>query len=142
MSSQEIRQLVMLELSERDQSAAKRYDASRRLVARMAVEVPCGVVRLPAGILMSMGLSQGETIRLYPDDRVRTVQTELNEWTVIARDEVRLNTQDMEELHVDDGDRILMVRQSHYHVSGQRGSVRHDHHAPRRRGRVRALEAR
>jgi hypothetical protein len=142
MSSHEIRQLVMLELGERDQSAARRYDASRRLVARLAVEVPCGVVRLPAGILMSMGLSQGETVQLYPDDRVRTVQAELNEWTVIAKNEVRLNTQDLEELHVEDGGRILLVRQSHYRVLGQRGSVRPGHHAPRRRRRARALVAR
>jgi hypothetical protein len=110
-SSQKIRQLVMRELGARDLESAKRYDATRRLVAKLAIEVESGVARLPEGTMLSMRLDQGEAFQLRNDGHARTVRAELNERTVIGKNEVRLNAEDMEGLEVEDGQRIILVRQ-------------------------------
>ena len=118
-SSQEIRHQVMQELGARDRESAERYDATRRLVAKMAIEVEGGVARLPEGTMLSMRLGQGEAIQLRNDGRAVTVRAELNGRAVIGKDEVRLNAEDLERLEVEDGQRITLVRQSPGPASGQ-----------------------
>jgi hypothetical protein len=112
ISTHEMRQRVTHELGGLDQVAAVSYDATRRLVARRALEVMPSVARLPTGILTSMRLGQGEAFQLRSAGRVRNVHAELNERTAIGKNEVRLNTNDLEALDVEDGERILLVRQS------------------------------
>lgn len=142
MPIQQMGRLVMHGLDARDHGSAERHDATRWLVARTAIEVTRGVARLPPGILMSRRLDQGEDFQLMNAGRVRTVHAELNERTITGKNEVRLHSDDMRSLDLEDGDRIVVVRQSQGRASGEwrTGGPSITHRAAG--AKARALEAR
>jgi len=111
-TTREVRSLVMEQLARRDPDSADRYDGTRKLVVRPAVEATTGVARLPPGVVASMRLRNGGTLHLVVRGHWRILGVEVNERTAILGDEVRLNVSDMRALGVHSGDRVLVTRLS------------------------------
>lgn len=111
-TTREVRSLVMEQLARRDPDSADRYDGTRKLVVRPAVEATTGVARLPPGVVASMRLRNGGTLRMVVRGHWRNLGVEVNERTAILGDEVRLNVADMRALGVRSGDRVLVTRLS------------------------------
>jgi plastocyanin len=103
----EIRNMVVEELRKTDKEAAERYESTRRLAARAAIDAAKGVARLTEDTMNKLNLEVGDTINLCHEDHKHTVKAER---AAIGAKEIRLHEEDLKALGVTDGTSIAVRR--------------------------------
>ena len=107
-TTDEIRNMVAEELRKTDAKAAERYEDTRRLAARAAVDAAKGIARLAEETMTRLNLKAGDTINLCHEDHKYTVKAER---AAVGAKEIRLHEEDLKALGVTDGTQIAVRRQ-------------------------------
>ena len=107
-TTDEIRNMVTEELRKIDTEVAKRYEDTRRLAARAAVDAAKGIARLAEETMTRLNLKAGDTIDLCHEDHKHTVKTEK---AAVGAKEIRLHEEDLKALGVTDRTQIAVRRQ-------------------------------
>ncbi len=107
-TTDEIRNMVAEELRKTDAKAAERYEDTRRLAARAAVDAAKGIARLAEETMTRLNLKAGDTIDLCHKDHKHTVKTEK---AAVGAKEIRLHEEDLKALGVTDRTQIAVRRQ-------------------------------
>lgn len=103
----EIRNMVVEELRKTDTEAATRYESTRRLAAKAAIDAAKGVARLTEETMNKLNLEVGDTISLCYEDHKHTVKAER---AVVGAKEIRLHEEDLKSLGITDGTSIAVRR--------------------------------
>jgi DNA-binding IclR family transcriptional regulator len=106
-TTQEIRNMVVEELRKTDTEAAERYENTRRLAARAAVDAAKGIARLAEETMTRLNLKVGDTIDLCHEDHKHTVKAER---ATVGAKEIRLHEEDLKSLGITDGTQIAVRR--------------------------------
>lgn len=106
-TTEEIRKTVAEELRKTDAKAAERYEDTRRLAARAAVDAAKGIARMTEDTMNRLNLEAGDTIDLCHEDHKHTVKAER---AAMGLKEIRLNEEDLKALGVTDGTSIAVRR--------------------------------
>jgi 2-phosphoglycerate kinase len=106
-TTQEIRNMVVEELRKTDTEAAERYENTRRLAARAAVDAAKGIARLAEETMTRLNLKAGDTIDLCHEDHKHTVKAER---ATVGAKEIRLHEEDLKSLGITDGTQIAVRR--------------------------------
>ena len=106
-TTSEIRNMVVEELRKTDTEAATRYESTRRLAAKTAIDAAKGVARLTEETMNKLNLEVGDTINLCHENHKHTVKTER---AAIGAKEIRLHEEDLKSLGITDGTSIAVRR--------------------------------
>ncbi len=106
-TTDEIRKMVAEELRKTDAKAAERYEGTRRLAARAAIDAAKGIARLTEETMNGLKLEVGDTIDLCHEDRKHTVKAEK---AAVGVKEIRLHEEDLKALGVTDRTQIAVRR--------------------------------
>ena len=106
-TTDEIRKRVAEELRKTDAKAAERYEDTRRLAAKAAIDAAKGTARMTEDTMNRLKLEAGDTIDLCHEDHKHTVKAER---AAINAKEVRLHEEDLKALGVTDGTSIAVRR--------------------------------
>jgi plastocyanin len=106
-TTSEIRNMVVEELRKTDTEAATRYESTRRLAAKAAIDAAKGVARLTEETMNKLNLEVGDTINLCHEDHKHTVKAER---AAVGAKEIRLHEEDLKSLGVTDGTSIAVRR--------------------------------
>ena len=107
ITTREIRGIVTSELREVDPEAARVYDSTRAMPARMAVEPVKGVVRLRPLTLERLSLETGDEVEVLRGDKLRRLRAMRAD---VGERAVELHPQDMRSMEVPEGGRVLVRR--------------------------------
>jgi len=86
---------------------AKKYEGSRTLVARRALEAIRGIARLSKAGMVNLNLKEGDNVRLLNKTKNRTMEVDKNNKTDIEWNEIRLHEKDMKILGISNGEDII-----------------------------------
>ncbi|MHA2400309.1 MAG: ATP cone domain-containing protein [Promethearchaeota archaeon] len=106
-TTSEIRNMVVEELRKTDTEAAIRYESTRRLAAKAAIDAAKGVARLTEETMNKLNLEVGDTINLCHEDHKHTVKAER---AAVGAKEIQLHEEDLKSLGVTDGTSIAVRR--------------------------------
>ncbi len=106
-TTEEIRTRVVEELRKTDAAIAERYERTRNLAARKAVEAAMGTVRLLAETMNALGASPGDSIILEHHGNPHTLRAETD--SVVMR-EIHLQETDLEKLGATEGTKLATRR--------------------------------
>ncbi len=106
-TTQEIRNMVVEELRKTNTEAAERYEDTRRLAAKAAVDTAKGIARLAEETMTRLNLKAGDTIDLCHEDHKHTVKAER---ATVGAKEIRLHEEDLKSLGITDGTQIAVRR--------------------------------
>ena len=106
-TTSEIRNTVVEELRKTDNEAATRYESTRRLAAKAAIDAAKGVARLTEETMNKLNLEAGDTVNLCHENHKHTVKTEK---AAVGAKEIRLHEEDLKSLGVTDGTSIAVRR--------------------------------
>lgn len=112
-SSSEIRFVVFEELRllrTQDIEIAKKYDESRCLVARRAIEVVRGTALLSEETMEAMHLESGGHLKIINGNQKHTLNAYVNHETDAKCNEIRLNQADLAMIDAYDGIEIIAQR--------------------------------
>ncbi len=112
-STNEIRFVVFEELRElrsRDSEIANKYDESRCLVSRRAIETVKGTARLSQETMDAMHLESGGHLNIINGNMKHTLNVYVDEDTDTKLNEIRLHQADLEMIEATDGLRIIVQR--------------------------------
>jgi phosphatidate phosphatase PAH1 len=107
MTTTEIRESVQKELRNRNKEAAEKYESSRRLAARKAIDAAKGTVRLTEETMKRLNLRPGENLELCHKDNRITLKAEKG---LVATNEIRLHEDDLRKIGAPEGTRIVARR--------------------------------
>jgi anaerobic ribonucleoside-triphosphate reductase len=107
ITSDEIRKTVSRELRKRDTKVADRYDVTRRLAAKKAVEAAKGSAHLTEDAMKGMNLQPGDTVELLHGENRRTVKVAK---TTTGKRSIHLHESDLKTLGASEGKRITVHR--------------------------------
>lgn len=106
-TSEEIRKTVSREVRKRDPKVADRYDITRRLAAKKAVDAARGSANLTEDVMRGMNLKRGDTIEVLHGEKRHTVKVEK---TITGERSIHLNESDLKTLGASEGTRITVHR--------------------------------
>lgn len=106
-TTEEIRTRVVEELRKTDATIAERYERTRNLAARKAVEAAIGTVRLHTGTMKALGASPGDSIILEHHGNTHTLRAET---ASVEMREMHLHETDLEKLGATEGTRLATRR--------------------------------
>ncbi len=106
-TTDEIRKMVAEELRKTDAKVAERYEDTRRLAAKAAIDAAKGIARMTEETMNRLNLEVGDTIALCHEDQKHTVKAER---AAIGLKEIRLHEEDLKALGVTDGKHIAVRR--------------------------------
>ena len=106
-TTSEIRNMVVEELRKTDTEAATRYESTRRLAAKAAIDAAKGIARLTEETMNKLNLEVGDTINLCHKDHNHTVKAER---ATVGAKEIRLHEEDLKSLGITDGTSIAVRR--------------------------------
>jgi formylmethanofuran dehydrogenase subunit D len=106
-TTDEIRHMVTEELKKINAEAAKRYEDTRRLAAKAAIDAAKGTARLTEDTMNRLKLEEGDTVTLCHENNKHTVKTER---AAVGAKEIRLNEEDIKVLGITDGTHIAVQR--------------------------------
>ena len=106
-TTEEIRTRVVEELRKTDAAIAERYERTRNLAARKAVEAAIGTVRLHTGTMKALGASPGDSIILEHRGNTHTLRAET---ASVEMREIHLHETDLEKLGATEGTRLATRR--------------------------------
>ena len=110
MSTNDIRNEVYVRLIKKDPKAARKYNNSRRLVARRSSEAKPGTILLSNTSYTNLELNSGEGVDLMCGEKRFPMKAQRGTREKMEWNEVRLSGKDMDKMGVDDGSRILACR--------------------------------
>ena len=110
-STKEIRKVVHRELKKRDTEVARRYDESRSLVARKAIDALRGTARLSKEAMTNLNLRTGDRFTVMHGNNRHSLKVERDNETSILWNEIRLHAEDLETIGITDG-RDLIARRN------------------------------
>jgi hypothetical protein len=108
-TTEEIRARVAEELRNTDPTLAERYEATRNLAARRAVEISAGAVILHTETLRALGVNPGDTITVEHGGNTHTLRAEA---ASVEMGEMHLHETDLERLGATEGTRLAARRSS------------------------------
>ena len=108
-TTDEIRKMVAEELRKTDAKAAERYEDTRRLAAKAAIDAAKGTARMTEETMNRLNLEVGDTIELCHEDHKHTVKAER---AAMGLKEIRLHEEDLKALGVTDGISIAVRRRT------------------------------
>lgn len=103
----EIRRRVAEELREKDAAMAERYEKTRNLAARKAVEAVMGTVMLNEETMKALGANPGDSIILEHQGNTHTLRAET---APIGRKEIQLGEEDLATLGAAEGTKLAARR--------------------------------
>ncbi len=106
-TTEEIRTRVVEELRKTDATIAERYERTRNLAARKAVEAAIGTVRLHTETMKALGASPGDSIILEHRGNTHTLRAET---ASVEMREIHLHETDLEKLGATEGTRLATRR--------------------------------
>jgi plastocyanin len=106
-TTNEIRNMVVEELRKIDTETAMRYENTRRLAARAAIDAAKGIAQLTEETMNKLNLEVGDTINLCHEDHKHTVKAEK---ATVGAKEIRLHEEDLKSLGITDGTSIAVRR--------------------------------
>ena len=106
-TTDEVRTRVIEELRKTDAAIAERYERTRNLAARKAVEAAIGTVRLHTETLEALGVNPGDSIILEHAGNTHTLRAET---APVERREIHLHETDLEKLGATEGTRLATRR--------------------------------
>ena len=106
-TSEEIRRTVSKELRRRSPEVADRYDETRRLAAKKAVEAAKGAAHMSEDAMRGMNIKKGDTIELVHGEKRHTVRVEK---AITGKRSIHLNESDLRNLGASEGTRITVHR--------------------------------
>lgn len=102
-----IREIVTEELRKRDADAAKRYEETRQLIAKRAVDAAKGTARLTEDTMHRLNLSPGDPIELRFANKTHSVKTEKG---ASNTKNIQLTEEDLKIIGAAEGTRIAVRR--------------------------------
>jgi hypothetical protein len=108
MTTDEIRKSVTNELRQRKAEVAERYENTKRLAAKKAVDAAKGTARITEDTMKRMNLKTGDNMELMHENNRHTVRAEQ---ASVGRNEIRLHEEDLKTLGAEEGTRIAARRQ-------------------------------
>lgn len=105
--SEGVREIVKKVLEEWDAEAAQRYDRTRRLAAKKSIATTKGTARLSNDAMECLKLKPGDSVEASHDDQKCTLRAERDEKTDIRWSEIWLNYEDMKDIGIPEGKRVL-----------------------------------
>ena len=106
-TTNEIRSMVVEELRKIDTETAMRYENTRRLAAKAAIDAAKGIAQLTEETMNRLNLKVGDTINLCHEDHKHTVKAEK---ATVGAKEIRLHEEDLKSLGITDGTSIAVRR--------------------------------
>ncbi len=106
-TTEEIRTRVVEELRKTDATIAERYERTRNLAARKAVEAAAGTVRLHVETITALGADPGDTIVVEHAGNTHTLTAET---APVERREIHLHERDLEKLGATEGTKLATRR--------------------------------
>ena len=106
-TTEEIRRHVVEELRKTNASAAERYEATRNLAAKKAMEAVMGTVKLHAETMKTLGANPGDSIIIEHRGNTHTLRAET---APIEAREMHLHERDLEKLGATEGTRLATRR--------------------------------
>ncbi len=106
-TTEEIRTRVVEELRKTDAAIAERYERTRNLAARKAVEAAAGTVRLHIETMKALGANPGDTIVVEHAENTHTLTAET---APVEMREIHLHETDLEKLGATEGTRLATRR--------------------------------
>lgn len=106
-TTDEIRKMVAEELRKTDAKVAERYEDTRRLAAKAAIDAAKGIARMTEETMNRLNLEVGDTVELCHEDHKHTVKAER---AAMGLKEIRLHEEDLKALGVTDGTSIAVRR--------------------------------
>lgn len=103
MTTDEIRKTVTNELRQRKTEIAERYENTKRLAAKKAVDAAKGTARITEDTMNRMNLKTGDNMELMHENNRHTVKAEK---ASVGRKEIRLHEEDLKALGAKEGTRI------------------------------------
>ena len=106
-TTEEIRRHVVEELRKTDAAIAERYERTRNLAAKKAMEAVMGTVRLHMETMKALGANTGDTIIVEYGGNTHTLTAET---ASVERREMHLHERDLETLGATEGARLAVRR--------------------------------
>ncbi len=106
-TTDEVRRRVAEELRKTDEAIAERYERTRNLAARKAVEAAMGTVKLHEETLKALGANPGDSIIIEHRGNTHTLRAET---APIERRDLHLHESDLEKLGATEGARLITRR--------------------------------
>ncbi len=106
-TTEEIRRHVVEELRKTDAAIAERYERTRNLAAKKAMEAVMGTVRLHMETMKALGANTGDTIVIEHLENTHTLRAET---ASVERKEMHLHKRDLETLGATEGARLAVRR--------------------------------
>jgi len=106
-TTDEVRNLVVEELRKTEPAIAERYERTRSLAARKAVEAAIGTVRLHAETMKALRANPGDSIIVEHGGNTHTLRAEP---ASVERREIHLHETDLEKLGATEGTRLATRR--------------------------------
>ncbi|MCK4443664.1 MAG: hypothetical protein KAW09_03910, partial [Thermoplasmata archaeon] len=106
-TTEEIRRRVAEELRKTDAAIAERYERTRNLAAKKAMEAVMGTVKLHAETMKTLGANPGDSIIIEHRGNTHTLRAET---APIEAREMHLHERDLEKLGATEGTRLATRR--------------------------------
>jgi hypothetical protein len=106
-TTEEIRRLVAEELRKTDAAIAERYEGTRNLAAKKAMEAVMGTVRLHMETMKALGANTGDSIIIEHRGNTHTLKAET---APVEIREMHLHETDLEKLGATEGARLAVRR--------------------------------